>query len=341
MNNFWRKLKKPIFASAAMSEVTDEAFRLMLVKYSRYGGADVLDEDGKFTRRSAKRVGGPDVIWTEFVSCDGLCSRAGKPKLLIDLKYSKKEKPIVVQLFGSKPDNFYKCAEMAGELGFDGIDINMGCPHKKIEKQGAGAALIKNPKLAQEIILATKQGAGKLPVSVKTRLGYKTNILKDWLGYLLETEPAAITIHGRTRSEKSGPPAHWNEIAKAVEIVKKYDSSANRPLVLGNGDVKDMEDAREKIKISGVDGVMVGRALIGNPWFFSGKTPDIKERLIAVAEHAELFEKIFKGKKRFEEMYKHFAAYCHGFDGAKDLRIKLMRVKSARETDKVIKDFLR
>ncbi|MDD5547846.1 MAG: tRNA-dihydrouridine synthase [Candidatus Pacebacteria bacterium] len=318
MGNFWKKLRKPIFASAAMSEVTDEAFRLMMVKYGK-----------------------PDVIWTEFVSCDGLCSKEGRKKLLADLKYSKKEKPIVAQLFGSKPENFYKSALLIQELGFDGIDINMGCPHKKIEKQGAGAALIKDPKLAQEIILATKRGAGKLPVSVKTRLGYKTNILKDWLGYLLETEPALITIHGRTRQEKSGPPAHWDEIAKAVDIVKKYDSSANRPLVFGNGDIKNLEDAKKKIKMSGVDGVMVGRALIGNPWFFSGKEPSIKERMRAMSEHARLFEKLFKGKKHFQEMYKHFAAYCREFEGAKELRIKLMGVKNVRETEKVIKDFLR
>src|SRR3989339_2233103 len=172
-----RRQKKPIMCLAPMADVTDAAFRRMFVKYGR-----------------------PDVFWTEFVSADGLCS-AGKNNLLIDLKYSERERPIVAQIFGATPQNFYQAAKLLKKLGFDGIDINMGCPDKSVEKQGAGAALIKNPKLAQEIILATKEGSGGLPVSVKTRIGYNINIIEEWTEALLRAKPAAITFHLRTRKE--------------------------------------------------------------------------------------------------------------------------------------------
>ncbi len=141
---FWKKLKKPIMVLAPMANVTDAAFRQIIAKYGK-----------------------PDVMYTEFVACDGLMS-AGQKKLLVDFMYTEAERPIVAQIFGSKPENFYKTALLIQELGFDGIDINMGCPDRNVEKQGAGACLMKNPQLAQEIIRATKRGAGKLPVSVNT-----------------------------------------------------------------------------------------------------------------------------------------------------------------------------
>ena len=152
---FWGKLKKPVFVLAPMADVTDFAFREMFAKY-----------------------GAPDVFFTEFVSADGLCSEKGRPKLLIDLKFSRKQKPVVAQIFTSRPEN--------AELGFDGIDINMGCPDKKVEGQGAGAVLIKEPKLAQKVLRAAQEGAGKVPVSVKTRLGYAKDELETWLPYIFE-----------------------------------------------------------------------------------------------------------------------------------------------------------
>src|SRR3989338_6691609 len=213
---FWKKLKKPIFALAPMSNVTDAAFLRIITKYGK-----------------------ADIMWTEFVSCDGLASK-GRDKLLVDFMFTKAERPIVAQIFGSKPENFYKTALLLRELGFDGIDINMGCPDKNVEKQGAGAKLMKNPELAREIIRAAKRGAGALPVSVKTRIGYNKNELAAWLPALLETEPAAIIIHCRTRQEMSLVPARWEHIAEAVALRDKAGSST---LILGNGDVANLDEA--------------------------------------------------------------------------------------------------
>lgn len=316
---FWGKIRKPILALAPMAGVTDYAFREMVTKYGK-----------------------PDVIFTEFVSCDGLCS-AGKDKLLPDLKFSQKQRPIVAQFFGSKPENFYKCAQLVRKLGFDGIDINMGCPDRNIQKQNAGAKLILNPELAKKIILETKRGAGKLPVSVKTRIGYHQNEIESWIKHLIEAEPAVIIIHGRTKKEMSKVPADWQAIAQAAQIVKKSLPASKRPLILGNGDIKDLKDARAKAKMSGADGVMIGRAVFGNPWLFAPRQKEIslEEKLKVVLEHTKLFEKTHRGGKNFDVMKKHYKAYLSGFDGVKELKIKLMLAKSAAEAQEIIKEKIR
>lgn len=324
VTGFWKKLKKPIFILAPMANVTDAAFRRIIAKYGK-----------------------PDVFWTEFVSCDGLCS-AGRERLMVDFWFTKKEKPIVAQIFGSRPENFYLSAQLAVELGFDGIDINMGCPDRAVEKQGAGAALIKNPKLAQKIIAETKRGAEsagrRIPVSVKTRIGYTTNTLSEWLPYLLETEIAAITIHARTRKEMSLVPAHWDAVADAVRIRDAHDSSPDKTLIIGNGDALNIEDAREKAKQSGADGVMLGTAIFGNPWLFSKRQepPSVEEKLKVMVEHTKLFEKLFTGRKRFDVMKKHYKAYANGFDGAKELRMRLMQeARDAGDVARIAKEFLK
>lgn len=314
---FWSKLKPPIMVLAPMADVTDVAFREIIAKY-----------------------GQPDVFWTEFVSADGLCS-AGQSKLLVDLQFTKKQKPIVAQFFSSNPDHMYQAAKLALKLGFDGVDINMGCPDKSIEKQGAGAALMKNPKLAQAIILATKKGAGKLPVSVKTRLGYNSNILETWLVALLEAEPALITIHARTRKEMSLVPARWSEVKRAVQIVKQNCSPKNRPLIFGNGDVASLEQAKLLAKQSGADGVMIGRGIFGNPWFFNKKKAvsdlTLEEKLAVLIEHIILFEKLLGAKKPFDIMKKHFKAYVTGFNGAKELRAELMATRTPGQAIDIIR----
>jgi nifR3 family TIM-barrel protein len=323
ISGFWQKLKKPIFVLAPMANVTDCAFRQIIVKYGK-----------------------PDVVWTEFVSCDGLCSE-GRANILIDLKYSEMERPIIAQIFGAKPDNFYKTALLLQELGFDGIDINMGCPDKSVSgKQGSGAALIQEPKLAQKIILETKRGAGKLPVSVKTRLGFNKNVLDTWLPNLLETEPAAITIHARTKKEMSKVPAHWDEIAKAVEIRNTYDSSPKKTLILGNGDVQDLVEAQKRVDETGCDGVMIGRGIFGNPWVFNRerdyKTISVEEKLHVMVEHTKLFEKLLGEHKSFMIMKKHYKAYVNGFEGARELRLKLMEeAENAEVVEKIVQEFLR
>jgi nifR3 family TIM-barrel protein len=320
--NFWNKIKKrPFFVLAPMADVTDVSFRQVVAKYGK-----------------------PDVFWTEFVACDGLCS-VGQEKLVKNLlQFSEKERPIVAQLFGSNPENFEKSARLIKKLGFDGIDINMGCPQKNILKQGAGAELIKSTKLAKEIIRATKKGAGGLPVSVKTRIGYNKNEIETWIPAILEEEPVVLTIHGRTKKEMSKVSAHWDIIRDVVDI---RDRMKSKTLVIGNGDIFSFEDGLEKAEMSGVDGIMVGRGIFGNPWFFSGKNPTIKEKMKVALEHTKLFEKIFgetrENKKifggrarNFALMKKHYKAYINGFDGAKELRIKLMDADSLKEVGDII-----
>lgn len=327
---FWGKIKKPIMVMAPMSGVTDEAFRLMFLKYGK-----------------------PDVFWTEFVSAEGLFSK-GKKYCLKLLEHSPEEKPIVAQLFGCNSVDFERASKLVAELGFDGIDINMGCPDRAIEKQGAGATLIKNPTLAKEIIRATLRGAQsgqkKIPVSVKTRLGYDKIKIKEWIGAILEEEPAVVTVHLRTRNELYFPKAHWELTKEILELRNKISPAcAGRPktLILGNGDIKSVDEAKKRVKETGLDGVMIGRAVVGDPWFFSDKSPSVRDQLIAIIEHAELFDSLHKeeAKKRnyykvFSSLKKHFHASVKGFRGAKELRDGLMMVKNTAETKKIIKDFI-
>lgn len=336
---FWHKLKKPIFVLAPMADVTDTAFRQIIAKYGK-----------------------PDVFFTEFVSCDGLCSEGRKKLERNLLEFDKKERPLVAQVFGSNPENFYKTAKIIKELGFDGIDINMGCPQDNVVKQGAGSALIRTPELAKQIIRETKRGAGNLPVSVKTRVGYNKSEIETWIPAILEEKPVALTIHGRTRKEMSKVPAHWDLIKRVREIRDEMKSDA---LVLGNGDISSITEATERIKETGVDGVMVGRGIYGNPWLFSvidkvkkGKPFEDylatqKEKMKVALEHTKIFEKKFgvntTNKKLFggdgrarslSLMKKHFKAYVNGFSGAKELRIKLMEAESLKELEVVFKDSL-
>ncbi|TSC68038.1 MAG: tRNA-dihydrouridine synthase [Parcubacteria group bacterium Gr01-1014_72] len=323
---FWEKLKRPIIALAPMADVTDAAFRRIIAKYSKPAG--------------------PDVMFTEFVSADGLCS-AGRPRLLADLSYTDAERPIVAQLFSGRPEKMEEAAALVARLGFDGLDINMGCPDRSIEKSGAGAALIKDSHRAREIIRAAMRGAPTLPVSVKTRIGYNKDELETWLPELIAEGPVAVTIHARTRKEMSDVPAHWDRIKRAVEI---RDALRSRTLILGNGDVESVADARAKAAETGADGVMLGRAIFGTPWLFqySGEYGnrfggevgmEVRERLQIMCEHAELFEKLFTGHKNFSVMKKHFKAYVNGFDGAKELRAKLMETNSAKEAREIIRSF--
>ncbi len=329
---FWKKLKKPIFVLAPMADVTDGAFRQIVTK-----------------------KGKPHVLWTEFVSADGLCS-SGRDKLLIDLKYKKNEHPIVAQIFGAKTENIKEASSLCKELNFDGIDINMGCPDRSIEKQGAGAAMIKNPKLAQEIIKAAKKGAPGIPISVKTRISYNPPSLKsfrraskkennlldeEWIKTLLNEDLAVLIIHLRTRKEISNVPAHWDLMKRIVEI---RDEMKKETLIFGNGDVLDINDGRKKCEKTECDGVMFGRAIFGNPWLFASDKINSKislsEKLKTLIEHTKLFEKMLGEYKNFAIMKKHYKAYVNNFSGAKELRMKLMEAKDSKEIEKIINDFL-
>jgi len=299
-------------------------------------------------------------MWTEFVSADGLFL-GGREALIGCLAFTDVERPIVAQFFTSKPEMMYKATKLAVELGFDGVDINMGCPDKSIEKQGAGAAMIKNPKLAREVIRAAMKGAQsgkkKLPVSVKTRIGWGKDELGTWLPELLAEKPAVITIHARTRKEMSKVPARWEYVKRAVKI---RDALGSETLIFGNGDILDVLDAKKKVEESGADGAMLGRAIFGKPWLFaSGRkrsrlestkrrdfegssfvNPDVETKLRIMVEHTKLFEKLLGKHKNFAIMKKHFKAYVNGWNDAKDLRMKLMEAENAKEVETIIKKYL-
>lgn len=309
-------MNKPIFVLAPMADVTDAAFRRIIAKYGK-----------------------PDMFWTEFVSADGLARapEEGRKKLLKDLIYTEAERPIVAQFFTSNPDHMKKAAALAQELGFDGVDINMGCPDASVMRQGAGASLMKSPKLAQELILAAKEGAPNIPVSVKTRVGFNKDELEEWLPELLKAEPYMITVHARTKKEMSKVPARWERVKRAVEI---RDELKSKTLILGNGDVKDLADAKVKVSESGADGAMLGRAIFGNPWLFSERVPALEEKLRVCVEHTKAFEEILGDTKSFNLMKKHYKAYVNGFPGAVELRARLMEAKDAREVEALVEEFL-
>ncbi len=322
-------MKRPIMVLAPMADVTDAAFRRIIA-----------------------RVGKPDVMWTEFVSADGLAlaPEEGRKKLLKDLIYSEAERPIVAQFFTSTPENMKKAAQLAYELGFDGIDINMGCPAKVINRQDAGACLIKTPELAVEIIRAAKAGSGGLPVSVKTRIGFNKIELETWLPAILKEEPAVITIHARTAREMSKVPARWEYVKRAVEIrnelaLRQAQGENERTLIFGNGDVVDMNDARKKVEETGCDGVMLGRAIFGNPFLFSQKErPEgiegLRLQLNTLVEHTKLFEELLGDTKSFSIMKKHFKAYISGFDGSVGLRSRLMEAQNSSDVEEIVVQFL-
>lgn len=315
---FWGQLKKPIYVLAPLANVTDAVFRAHIVKYSK-----------------------PAVIWTEFVAADGLCHPKGREALERDLKFSEVERPIVAQLFTAHPDNMREAAKLCAEFGFDGIDINMGCPDKNVMKQGAGAACMKDPELAKSLIEAAREGtktAGKeLPISVKTRLGLNEDALEEWLPQLLEAKPAVITVHARTKKDMSKVPARWERLKRAVEIAR-----GSGTILLGNGDARDIFDAEEKVKQTGVDGVMFGRAIFGNPWLFDrDKQVTVRERIESAVAHTKLFEETWGETKSFELMKKHYQAYINHFPLAKELRIELMNCHVASEVETIAATFLR
>lgn len=329
VRGFWQKLideklsrGETLSVVAPMADVTDIAFRTLFAKYGK-----------------------PDVMWTEFVSADGLCS-GGREILKRDLEFGEAERPIVAQLFTSTPENMKKAAALCRELGFDGIDINMGCPDKSIEKQGAGAAHIKDWKTAQRVIHAAQEGAEHLPVSVKTRMGYNKVEFMEWIPKLLECNIPTLTVHLRTRKEMSKVDAHWELMPEIVKLVRDMTGSVadGGTIILGNGDIKSVREGKAKAKETGADGVMIGRGIFGTPWFFNEeefeKGKSTEERLNILIEHTKLFEEKLGDIKNFAIMKKHYKAYVNGFDGAKELRIELMECENAKEVEEKIKEFL-
>ncbi len=337
---FWEKLSKPIIGLSPMDGITDAAFRYIIAKH-----------------------GNPDVMYTEFVNVEGLAR--GATKMLNHFIYEKSEHPIMGQIYGNETESFYKVALMVCYLGFDGIDINMGCPATKVARRNSGAGLIRVPDQAKKIIQTVKKAAqdwsegitleeadlrpkiinalkemrptagtrNKIPVSVKTRTGIDSIIATDWVKVLLEEEPAVITMHGRTLKQMYTGEANWEVLGKVAAIVKQTNT-----LFFGNGDVKTLEDAKAKIKTYGTDGVLVGRATCGNPWFFTGHEPTPRERANVAIEHCRYYERVVKGTA-FYSLRSQLGWYIKGFDGAKDLRIRLMLSQTTEEVERIFEHF--
>ena len=268
----------------------------------------------------------------EFTNVDSLNS-AGVKMALSKLKFSLRQKPIVAQIWGTNPETFFKSANIIKDLGFDGVDINMGCPVRAVVKTGACSALINNRPLVKEIISATQKGANNLPVSVKTRIGVKEAVTNDWITFLLEQNIDALTIHGRTARQMSDVPANWEEIAKAVEI---KNATSPHTVVIGNGDVKSYDQILEYHKKYKVDGVMIGRGIFSNPWVFdknNSKTHSQQEYKEILLKHLSLL----RPDQNYESIKKFFKMYINSFKGASALRFKLMATKNVSEASDLLK----
>jgi tRNA-dihydrouridine synthase len=354
---------------APMDGVTDAAFRLIVAQQGR-----------------------ADVSFTEFTNVGDICR--GPDRMLSSLLYHECERPVVAQLYGKDPDLFYQAAHIVCELGFDGLDINMGCPSKNVASSGSGAGLIRTPDVAHAILRAARQGVTDwangqtlfnagikvaraefiqsmnvrrvgtsvisrrlLPVSVKTRLGYDSVIVERWITHLLDEQPAAITVHGRTLEQMYRGEADWNAIARAVELAK-----GTKTWLLGNGDVHSMQDVIRRVRDTGVHGVLVGRGALGSPWFFQSNDTvralvrcqddregqqcssvlievDLAKRFGVMIEHARQFETIF-GISHFPRMRKHLGWYCKGFPHAASLRASMVRASSVHDVESILEEFL-
>lgn len=357
--NFWQNLPQPIIGLAPMDGVTDAAFRLIVAQQ-----------------------GPGDVSFTEFTSVGDICR--GPEFLLASLLYSELERPVIAQLYGKDPALFYLAAHVVCELGFDGLDINMGCPSRNVAASGSGAGLIRTPDLAHEIIRAARQGitdwaAGHslvqaglkpsradlidamnlsragipsiprrpIPLSVKTRIGYDSVVIEPWIAHLLEEQPAAITVHGRTLEQMYRGQADWAAIARAAGLARQTDT-----LLLGNGDLQSMQDVMSRVRESRVHGVLIGRGALGSPWVFrvnptvrlacragslSIAEPDVPltERFAVMLDHARHFETIF-GQVRFPRMRKHLGWYAKGFRGAAMMRSAMVRTSSAKDVERLV-----
>ena len=362
--NFWQKIEKPIIGLSPMDGVTDASFRFITAKH-----------------------GGPDVTFTEFVNVE---TTFFAPQTFIkDLTYDQIERPVVAQIYGHTPEMFYKVAHIVCELGFDGLDINMGCPAKKIAAKGSGAALIRTPELARTIIQSARQGIqdwrdgqtlanlgidpelrtridlakqlrGRektaaerrlIPLSVKTRIGYDRIVVEEWMQTLLSENLAAITLHGRTLKQGYKGDADWEAIGRAVEIAKNSPT-----LILGNGDLKHMDAVCRRVRETGVDGVLLGRAAQGNPWVFRAKDQvkqtlrsavdvtfhspcvGLEERFRVLIEHCRHFQE-HGTMQSFVGMRKHLAWYCYNSPGAAGLRAQMVRVSHIEEVVQCLKAY--
>jgi tRNA-dihydrouridine synthase len=306
--NIYKKVLKEkgkIYALAPMEDVTDTVFRQVLCD-----------------------IGKPDLFFTEFMSTDGYMSK-GRDKVSHRLEFSDIERPIVFQLWGNNPDNYAETVKDIVKLKPDGIDINIGCSVRTVLNSGHCSALIKEPGLVRDIIHAVKGESKSIPVSVKTRLGYDQIITEEWFSFLLKQNLDLITAHGRISKDGYSVPANWNEIGK---VVKLRDEISPATVILGNGDVNTLEQADEYISRYGVDGVMIGRGILQNPWLFARReNVDREERIDVLKKHLKLFDRVWGDRKPFYSQRKYIKMYISNFEGASELRNQLMECNTLDE----------
>lgn len=363
--SFWHELPLPIIGLAPMDGVTDSVFRHVVATHGK-----------------------PDVIFTEFTNVSDICRRPDGGGT-DTLRYTEPERPIIAQIYGKDPQLFYRAAHVVCELGFDGLDINMGCPSKNVASSGSGAGLIRTPALALSIMEAARQGirdwangqtlmeAGlkaklieqvkqmnlkrcglpepvsrhRIPLSVKTRLGYDSVIIEEWVDCLLQGCPEVVSIHGRTLAQMYRGQADWEAIARASTRIH-----AKGTLVLGNGDIGSLNEAAQRTRDTSVNGVLIGRAALGNPWIFRriadlrntlsiggtqaiGESPvELPCRFQMMIEHARLFEQI-RGTGKFPRMRKHLGWYCSGFPHAAAMRAQMVRTNSVHDVETIVKTY--
>lgn len=310
MSNFWEQLKKPIIGLSPMDGVTDFPMR-------------------EITAYIAK----PAVMFTEFLSCEGFCKKPEKFQHI--LKFSPKQRPIVVQLFGANPADFSQALAEIIPLGFDGVDLNMGCPDRAVVKKGGGAAMIGNFNLSEQIIqacLSSLQKAKKIiPLSVKTRIESDEKKSLAWFSFLSRFPLSAITIHGRTINQKVAREVNWKAISQAATILYQ-----NKILTLGNGGIKSVNEASEKCKEHHLDGILIGQAALGNPWVFKKDYQPTKEEILnTILKHARLAWN-FYGEKNFNIFRKHLGWYPRNFPGSKELRVKLLQTTNLQQVEEIL-----
>ncbi len=312
MQNIWENLPKPFLILAPMEGVTDAVFRQVIAKAGR-----------------------PDLFYTEFTNVSSFASEKGRHDALDRLTIAPTDTPIIAQIWGKNPDHFSELASALNKLGFSGVDINMGCPDRHVNRAGGGAAMIKTPELAIECIKRAKE-ATDLPISVKTRLGFTyLEEYKDWISLLLKQDLAALTVHLRTRKEMSKVPAHYELIPELIKL--RDEISPNTKLII-NGDIKNKAEA-EKLhqKYPEVDGFMIGRGVFVNPYCFTDHAPSRDELMKLLNLHLDLFDESCKDQYRSFEPLKHFfKIYLNNFPGASNLRAKLMETHSTAEARKIL-----
>lgn len=286
-------------------------------------------------RHVVAKAGRPDIFFTEFVSTDGYASPKGRHSTRGRLAFTEDEHPMVAQIWGDKPEHFREMAYGLKELGFQGIDINMGCPAKDVVRKGAGSGLIRTPELAAEIIAATKEAG--LPVSVKTRLGdVRIDEWRDWLTHILKQDVVNLTIHLRTRKEMSKVDAHYELIP---EIKALRDEIAPHTLLTINGDIRDRQHGLELVEKYGIDGIMIGRGIFANPYAFSDSYAPSREEMFALLRyHLDLFDHYNKEfePRPFDPLKRFFKIYVRDIPGAAELRETLMHTKSTDEVRAIL-----